>query len=1105
MKKILILSFIVTGITNLIYSQTGFYEVTFDGWAQGARNHHCGYAYVELRFNNTTYNYKALEFTYGENSPRVYFSASKEITKFLASKTLKSIYFSSSRRSKSSCSGRRPNNNGSEYSNNNFECYNFNFNFHQFDDYREHDSGLWNSQFNMKIYPKLTIIPNVSQSFPTENDITINSHTGFKSSEYNWQYSFDLSETNWKNMPQFSGSSSITLNAQEIDNSFDADTFHGRYIYFRQTACNFNSYPATYQIRRSAPNVKLKSVSKTKCYNSNDGSVTISFDRAIREDEKINYSLLNTSTGYPYNLPDGINIVSRADGVNYTLENDNTYTINNLPPGEYTFQITGDAPRYDDGVSWNLYNESSTHKITFTITEPSPVEFTATHTNVNCNEGSDGSITIRATGGTGNYKYVINEQAPLAFSNGSTHIETGLPNGSYTIKVLDSNDCIAQKISRDSNDNIIGSQGVLTETILITQPDEPVSVEFPLDGVQEPTAFGFSNGSITAKINGGTKFLDDSYSFTWKYFDSQTATWINWSTFNYDFDTTTKDWFIILKNAKAGDYKLTVTDANYTNATNTAGCTIIDAPFTLKQPPLLELEIIETKAISCNNTNTFGNPWSDGELTAIATGGLPFNPLINGEHAYRYIWKKKDSTGVYKVISGEISKVLSNIDVGDYAVNIIDANGITIGTSLNNVVTPVDVLTTIKQPDLLEVTLKKEDVSCVSGNDGSATVSITGGIPPYTIQWANGQNTATATGLTANNHVVYVTDARGCMATGNITIDQPNGIQIETLKKTLPTCYGGNDGSIELQITGGELPYTYSWSTGEATTSIQNLSEGIYTFKLTDANGCVAFKEIVLEDPNKIEIDLDADRTLCKNQYYNLDASIDDPHATYLWTSNNGFSSTNAQISVTEAGIYEVTATTALGCTATDSVIITTDDIEIDVEFLLSSQAYVEEDVILFNVSDPLGENSNWDIPKNVTIVNQTKTSITLRFPEANTYKIGLTSTQGSCYANQYKNIVVEDRIGLPSSGDAKNPFIEAFSLTPNPNTGQFQIVIHLAESSPIGIRIFDVHGGFVLEHLTQHTAKNYTIPMQVSLQAGVYFVVLETAKETQVKRMIAK
>ncbi|WP_194269512.1 T9SS type A sorting domain-containing protein [Oceanihabitans sp. IOP_32] len=959
---------------------------------------------------------------------------------------------------------------------------------------------MTNVSFNYKVHPLLSLKhpPNTligfndAFTFSTKDD-----SLGFPTSFYNWQYQIVASGSplpnGWFDMPY---STQGDANPTIVPSTFINKVHIGKRIYLRVVSCNYYTSNETifYELTRSAPHINSAQPKKTTCYNAIDGSVNFNFDRDLLNGENFNISLTNTTLN--------------TDHSEENIENDiinRNYKINNLPPGTYVAQVFGGDIIGYGGVPWNTYVESAAHKATFNITKPSPVEFTATHTNVNCNEGSDGSITIKATGGTGNYKYVINEQAPLAFSNGSTHIETGLPNGSYTIKVLDSNDCLAQKISRDSNDNIIGSQGVLTETILITQPDEPVSVEFPLDGVQEPTAFGFSNGSITAKINGGTKFLDDSYSFTWKYFDSQTATWINWSTFNYDFDTTTKDWFIILKNAKAGDYKLTVTDANYTNATNTAGCTIIDAPFTLKQPPLLELEIIETKAISCNNTNTFGNPWSDGELTAIATGGVPFNPLINGEHAYRYIWKKKDSTGVYKVISGEISKVLSNIDVGDYAVNIIDANGITIGTSLNNVVTPVDVLTTIKQPDLLEVTLKKEDVSCVSGNDGSATVSITGGIPPYTIQWANGQNTATATGLTANNHVVYVTDARGCMATGNITIDQPNGIQIETLKKTLPTCYGGNDGSIELQITGGELPYTYSWSTGEATTSIQNLSEGIYTFKLTDANGCVAFKEIVLEDPNKIEIDLDADRTLCKNQYYNLDASIDDPHATYLWTSNNGFSSTNAQISVTEAGIYEVTATTALGCTATDSVIITTDDIEIDVEFLLSSQAYVEEDVILFNVSDPLGENSNWDIPKNVTIVNQTKTSITLRFPEANTYKIGLTSTQGSCYANQYKNIVVEDRIGLPSSGDAKNPFIEAFSLTPNPNTGQFQIVIHLTESSPIAIRVFDVHGGFVLEHLTQHTAKDYTIPMQVSLQAGVYFVVLETAKETQVKRMIAK
>lgn len=369
----------------------------------------------------------------------------------------------------------------------------------------------------------------------------------------------------------------------------------------------------------------------------------------------------------------------------------------------------------------------------------------------------------------------------------------------------------------------------------------------------------------------------------------------------------------------------------------------------------------------------------------------------------------------------------------------------------------------------------------------------------------HGNTTETATNLIAGNHVVYVTDARGCKASGNITIDQPGGIVIEVIEKTLPTCFQGDDGKIRLALSGGIAPYTYSWSTGATSTTIENLTEGRYVFTLTDSNGCMAFKEILLEDPEKIRIDLGGDWTLCKNQSHELDGSVSDPDAIYLWTSDNGFSAITPQITVTQAGSYQVTATSSLGCTVTDTIVIAYDDTEIDSEFLLASQAYVGQDVVLFNVSSPLGDTFQWLIPNDVAIIDRGHTSITLRFPEAATYEIGLVSMQGDCVQELYKNIVVEENRGLPNPGDSKNPFIEVFTITPNPNTGQFEVYIGLAESSPIGVRIFDVQGNFIFEQPSLQTAKEYRIPVKLNLSSGMYFVVLETAKETQIKRLIVQ
>jgi hypothetical protein len=206
---------------------------------------------------------------------------------------------------------------------------------------------------------------------------------------------------------------------------------------------------------------------------------------------------------------------------------------------------------------------------------------------------------------------------------------------------------------------------------------------------------------------------------------------------------------------------------------------------------------------------------------------------------------------------------------------------------------------------------------------------------------------------------------------------------------------------------------------------------------------------------------------------------------------------------VSEAGTYQVTATSSLGCVATDTIVISYNDTEIDSAFLLASQAYQNQEVILFNVSSPIGETSEWVLPSDVTIISETATSITLRFPEVNTYKIGLISTQGDCYKEIYKNIVIEESSGLAGPGDSETPFIEEFTLTPNPNNGKFELYINLAEASPIAIRVFSIQGSIVLNKNDIPTAKEYTIPVNLGLPSGMYVVILETAKQTQIKRML--
>ena len=404
------------------------------------------------------------------------------------------------------------------------------------------------------------------------------------------------------------------------------------------------------------------------------------------------------------------------------------------------------------------------------------------------------------------------------------------------------------------------------------------------------------------------------------------------------------------------------------------------------------------------------------------------------------------------------------------------------------------------QPEKLNLTFTKLNASCNNGDDGWAEAHVSGGTAPYTYEWTNGETTAKIDNITTNNYFVFVTDAKGCVVQGSIFVGDPKGIlTTETVKN--PTCNKGNDGAIQLNVTGGNLPYTYVWNTGATTKDLNNLTAGNYEVTISCPDCCVYKKRFVLKDPNPIVIDLGKDRTLCNDQVLDLDATIADQNAQYSWTSTNGFTSNQPKVSVSKAGTYHVKVTSALGCIGEDEIVIKTSQAIISSEFLLSSQAYLDEEVILVNTSDPFGESTKWIIPAGVKTVEEKEKFITLKFNEIGTYAIGLQQTQGECFAVYNKNITVEKRSTLPNAGSAPK-FIIDFIVTPNPSNGNFKAIINLENNSAVNLRLFSTTGEFTMQK-KDSGKKNYEVDFNTSLQSGMYILVLETGQQTMVKKII--
>ena len=132
------------------------------------------------------------------------------------------------------------------------------------------------------------------------------------------------------------------------------------------------------------------------------------------------------------------------------------------------------------------------------------------------------------------------------------------------------------------------------------------------------------------------------------------------------------------------------------------------------------------------------------------------------------------------------------------------------------------------------------DVSCSGICDGSATVLVTGGSPPYVYAWSDSQqqSSSTATGLCAGTYNVTITDAESSVIDTNFVVNSIPGLMLTTDSIKEVPC--GNEclGMVSISMTGGTAPYTYAWSSGGTTSLEENLCIGTHTVVTTDANGC---------------------------------------------------------------------------------------------------------------------------------------------------------------------------------------------------------------------------------------------------------------------------
>lgn len=583
-------------------------------------------------------------------------------------------------------------------------------------------------------------------------------------------------------------------------------------------------------------------------------------------------------------------------------------------------------------------------------------------------------------------------------------------------------------------------------------------------------------------------------------------------TYSWSNSAATED----ISGLSTGTYTVTVTDAN--SCTNSATATVGI------QPGVLNIANVSVTDVLCNGATTGG--------VDITTSG--------GTTPFTYSWSNSAST---EDISGVIA--------GIYTVTITDDQGCTISTTA-----------TVTEPTALQLNITGTDALCNGSTDGSADLTVTGGVAAYTYDWSNSASTEDLSSIAAGTYDVIVTDNNGCTATSSVSISEPTAIVSGTVPADV-TCNGLSDGSGDLTVSGGTAGYSYSWSNGPVTEDISGVSAGTYTVTITDANGCQQIDSVIISEPALLTAPVSSTPVLCFGG--NTGEATVNPAggvSGYLYSWSTG--GTSATESGLAFGTYTVTVTDGNGCTVSSTV-------SISQPTLLVSSILSHTDALCNGSADgtatanagfgtpgysyswtPSGGNTavatglaigtytvtvtdNNGCTASSTVIITEPTVITASATTqdeigGNDGSIDLTTSGGSPgYTYSWSNgsnvedisglaggtytVTVTDDNGCTQSftftvnsqlGVEDNDGAGDISIYPNPSNGLVNISIQTAGIQDLKLEVMDINGKLLVIKNLQNTGNGMIVPMDLTdLANGTYIIRLSNNKTSEIKRII--
>ncbi|MFZ6050583.1 T9SS type B sorting domain-containing protein [Halocola ammonii] len=571
-----------------------------------------------------------------------------------------------------------------------------------------------------------------------------------------------------------------------------------------------------------------------------------------------------------------------------------TQQYNGLGAGTYTVLVVDQGQGVSCGVDLQLTEPSEVNIFGMNLVPPT------------CADTCNGQASPSPFGGTPGYTFLWNNTDP-------TQNITTLCEGENNLQIFDLNGCVF-------------------DTTFNTPLD---GIDFGLS-VTDALCFGGSDGSATSSPSGG-----GGAPFT-----------INWST---------SDSGNSVSGLSAGNYTLTVEDVD--------GC-VVDTLFEVGEGPEITLTIDSLVDLTCFESN-------DGGIFATVGGGVPpyttqwtgpngfnsANENITGLEAGTYNLTVTDDNGCQETFSATINQPneltasgvetpvdcfgaatgsidltiaggslpysiswtgpdgftantedIANLEAGFYNATVTDGNGCTVNATVE-----------VTEPNELQFSESITPITCFGDDDGAIDLNLSGGTPPYDVQWVGPAgffaNTEDISGLAPGDYDVTVTDDNSCVVTNTFTIDPVADITIDLTVSEI-TCNGSDDGAISSIIAGGTPPYTINWTGPNSFSSgnqdISSLEPGTYTIQVTDDNGCIKTDQVILNEPAAITVSAIVNDVTCNgfsDGFIDITTSGGNPGYDFSWTGPDGFSATTEDISGLEAGDYTLLVTDDNNCT----------------------------------------------------------------------------------------------------------------------------------------------------------------------------------------------